>query len=114
MQTKQHDPQALASAVSAYDYNGAATVAKRSRVVKAVMSLMMCIILMIAGWATLADGQAFGTVTTLAGTALSTGTTDGVWTAARFNTPIGVAIDALGTVAIVVSNCLCIQPWVSY
>ena len=43
------------------------------------------------------------TVTTLAGTAGSTGSTDGVGTAARFNLPNAVAMDAAGSVAFVVS-----------
>jgi hypothetical protein len=44
-----------------------------------------------------------GTVTTLAGVALSPGSTDGAGPAARFYEPAGVAMDAAGTVAIVVS-----------
>ena len=39
-----------------------------------------------------------GLATTLAGTALSSGSTDGTGTAARFYYPIGVAVDAAGTV----------------
>ncbi len=45
-----------------------------------------------------------GSVTTLAGIALSMGSTNGVGTAARFNSPYGVAMDDTGTVAIVVSG----------
>ncbi len=47
---------------------------------------------------------ASGTVTTLAGAALSTGSTNGMGTAARFFYPLGVAIDAAGAIAIVVST----------
>jgi sugar lactone lactonase YvrE len=39
-----------------------------------------------------------GVVTTLAGRALSTGSVDGVGTAARFNNPRGIAVDELGNV----------------
>jgi hypothetical protein len=39
-----------------------------------------------------------GVVTTLAGTAGKQGTTDGTGAAARFNNPIGVAVDRLGTI----------------
>ncbi len=39
-----------------------------------------------------------GVVTTLAGTAGSTGATDGTGSAARFNTPTGVAVDSAGNV----------------
>jgi hypothetical protein len=39
-----------------------------------------------------------GVVTTLAGTAGSSGSTDGTGSAARFNDPIGVAVDATGNV----------------
>ncbi len=45
-----------------------------------------------------------GTVTTLAGVAFSAGSTNGVGTAARFNVPVSVALDAAGTVLIVVSS----------
>jgi hypothetical protein len=45
------------------------------------------------------------TVTTLAGVAFAIGSTDGVGSAAIFYNPIGVAMDAAGTVAIVVSGC---------
>ncbi len=44
-----------------------------------------------------------GTVTTLAGAA-SPNATDGVGAAARFKNPNGVAMDAAGAIAIVVSN----------
>jgi hypothetical protein len=44
-----------------------------------------------------------GAVTTLAGVAGITGSTDGVGLAAMFNVPMGVALDAPGSVAIVVS-----------
>jgi hypothetical protein len=46
----------------------------------------------------------FGTVTTLAGVALSSGLTDGVGMGARFNQPYGVVMNAAGAVAIVVST----------
>ena len=39
-----------------------------------------------------------GTVTTLAGSPGQQGSTDGIGSAARFNTPVGVAVDALGNV----------------
>ncbi len=45
-----------------------------------------------------------GTVTTLAGAALSPGSTDGVGMAAKFYNPVGVAMDASAAVAIVVST----------
>jgi hypothetical protein len=44
------------------------------------------------------------TVTTLAGVPGSAGAMDGVGSAAMFNNPIGVAMDAAGGVAIVVSE----------
>ena len=67
------------------------------------LPLLMCLVL-FAWWAVLAHGHAVGTVTTLAGLALSSGSTDGVGAAARFNLPYGVAMDAAGAVAIVVSG----------
>ena len=45
---------------------------------------------------------ASGTVTTLAGLAGSSGSTDGVGTSARFNGPYHIAMDAAGTFAIAV------------
>jgi sugar lactone lactonase YvrE len=42
-----------------------------------------------------------GTVTTLAGRALTSGSADGYTATARFNLPVGIAIDAGGTVALV-------------
>ncbi len=62
----------------------------------------MAITLVFAGWAMMANGQTFGTVTTLAGN-VTIGSSNGVGTVARFNSPFGVAMDAEGSVAIVVS-----------
>ena len=45
-----------------------------------------------------------GVVSTLAGLAGSTGSTDGTGSAARFNRPFGVAVDAAGTVYVADSN----------
>ena len=45
-----------------------------------------------------------GVVTTLAGTAGSGGSADGTGAAARFNVPIGVAVDAAGTVYVADTN----------
>jgi sugar lactone lactonase YvrE len=42
-----------------------------------------------------------GMVTTLAGTAIITGSTDAYTTSARFNQPVGIALDAGGTLALV-------------
>ena len=44
-----------------------------------------------------------GVVSTLAGQAGSNGATNGVATNARFNNPVGIALDAAGTFAVVVS-----------
>ncbi len=48
--------------------------------------------------------MAIGTVTTLAGRAGSSGYTDGLGSAATFNSPLGVAMDSMGATAIVVSD----------
>ena len=45
-----------------------------------------------------------GTVTTLAGTAGTTGHADGFGTTATFNKPSGIAMDAAGSFALVVSG----------
>lgn len=45
-----------------------------------------------------------GLVTTLAGTAGISGSLNAVGAAARFNAPVGVAVDAAGTFALVVSG----------
>ncbi len=45
-----------------------------------------------------------GAVATFAGAAGSTGSTNGAGAASRFNAPLGVAMDAAGAVAIVVSR----------
>ena len=45
-----------------------------------------------------------GLVSTLAGTSGASGSADGLGTAASFNTPLGVAMDAAGTVALIVSG----------
>ncbi len=72
-----------------------------------VLSLLMCIFVLLAWVATLAHGQSFSTVTTLAGNlTLTTGSTNGLGTAAMFNQPYGAAMDAVGAVAIVVSSIL--------
>jgi len=44
------------------------------------------------------------TVSTLAGTALSTGSADGLSTAARFNTPLGITTDSAGNVYVADTN----------
>ena len=49
-------------------------------------------------------GQAVGTVTTLAGTSGVTGSANGLGTVASFSFLTGVAMDAAGTVALVVSD----------
>ena len=43
-----------------------------------------------------------GVVSTLAGQVGSTGSTNGIGTNARFNWPLGIALDAAGTFAVVV------------
>ena len=45
-----------------------------------------------------------GVVSTLAGQALSIGSTNGVATNARFSRPYGIALDAAGTFAVVVRS----------
>ena len=45
-----------------------------------------------------------GVVSTLAGQAGSTGSTNGIGANARFNDPEGIALDAAGTFAVVVSS----------
>ena len=50
-----------------------------------------------------------GTVTTFAGTAGQTGSTDAVGAAARFNSPLGVAVDAAGNVYVADANNLTIR-----
>ncbi len=45
-----------------------------------------------------------GTVTTLAGTAGASGTADGSGSAARFNAPLGIAVDSAGNVYVADSN----------
>lgn len=50
------------------------------------------------GYSTIRKISTSGDVTTIAGTAGSTGTTDGIGSAARFNAPRGVAVDPAGNV----------------
>jgi len=57
-----------------------------------------------AGNHTIRKVTSAGVVTTLAGTAGSTGSTDATGTAARFNTPSGVAVDSSGNVFVTDKN----------
>ena len=45
-------------------------------------------------------------VTTIAGTLGVSGSADGVGTASSFNYPWGVAVNPLGTIALIVSTCM--------
>jgi hypothetical protein len=77
-----------------------------------ILTLLIRTMLLFTLSTALVYGQAFDTVTTLAGN-LTIGSTDGVGTVARFNYPFGGAMDAAGAVAIVVSNIgVCVWVWV--
>ena len=69
------------------------------------LPLLLLLLLLADPHAThIAAGQAVGTVSTLAGTSGASGSANGLGTAASFNSPYGVAIDAAGTVALIVSG----------
>ena len=69
------------------------------------LPLLLLLLLLADPHATrIAAGQAVGTVSTLAGTSGALGSANGLGTSAKFYYPSGVAMDAAGTVALVVSG----------